>query len=724
MNGSLGQDRHGNGTGGGNSRSGQSSRHLSLSVLLSLFLLLNSGCVYFNAFYHARTWFKQAEKTRQKNNRDVASGAEIKLYQDAVKKCSKVISEHPTSSYVDDALFIIGKSFYYLGDYPKAERKFRELLASFPKSEYADESRFFLAKTRFRMENYVLAMEVFKEYADRVKNNPYRAEAILLAGETALMQNDSAIAVEQFQKYVKAYKENPEAQGVQFKIGQIQFERQHYGEAVTSFAAAEALARDDSTRFRARYERGRSLFLIDSVKTGLALFEKLAVDNKDTLFQPSILLRIAEGNYLTGNEREAILLYDDIATQYPKRTQASEAYFRTGAIVQNDWGDLVLAKSLYDQAAKITAAGTWGQMALARSADITKVEKYRAEPSDSTNKTADENRFLLAELYRTTFNQPDSALNEYRSLVQDYPGSDLAPRALIAIGWLYENQYRDTASAKASYQKILDEYPQSDEYAQALGLLGLRGTEADSLYAGKLYQLAEEQYFDRGDADSAVALLRRLIDEYPSSGLVPRADFAIAKIELRRFVPKTNPNDSTYVDSTMILLFRDLAKKYPSTPIGTEASRLAAGQAAAKTTTTPADQGKTKTDSLVTQDTTTFAKVDSVSESQRAEEELRAEIETTPMITIQEPTTKGDFVYPINAVGTRIEGKLMLKIKIEFDGKVSDVKFLRASGNDDIDREVKKAMLETYFNPIQFDPMEFPGWFIYYYDVVLPEVYR
>ena len=42
----------------------------------------------------------------------------------------------------------------------------------------------------------------------------------------------------------------------------------------------------------------------------------------------------------------------------------------------------------------------------------------------------------------------------------------------------------------------------------------------------------------------------------------------------------------------------------------------------------------------------------------------------------------------------------------------------------DIDREVKKALLETYFNPIQFDPSKFPGWFIYYYDIKLPEIYR
>jgi TonB family protein len=701
------------------------SRQLALLAIVALFLLLSSGCVYFNSFYHARTWFGQAEKTRQKANRDIATGAEIKLYQDALKKCSKVISEHPGSSYMDDALFMIGKSYYYLGDFPKAERKFRELLASFPKSKYADESRFFLGKTRFRMENYVLAMEVFKEYSDKTKDNPYRAEAILLTGETALLENDSAGAVDQYQKFVKEYKNNPKAQEVQFKIGQIQFERQQFGEAAKSFTTAEALAQVDSVRYRARYQEGRSLYLIDSVKAGLAVFEKLAKDNKDTVFQADILMRIAEGNYLTGNERTAILLYDDVTTRYPRWSQAAEAFYCLGAIVQNDWSDLGLAKSMYDQAAKIPSTGKWTQMALIRSTDITKVEKYRAEPSDSAEDMIDVNRFLLAELYRTTLNQPDSALSEYKSLVDDFSGSELAPRALIAIGWLYENEYHDTTGAKVYYQKILDQYPLSDEYGQAINLLGLRDTQSDSLYADKLYELAEEQYFDRGDADSALTLFRRLMEEYPDSKLVPRADFAIARIELDRFVPNTEPTDSTYVDSTMILMFKELADKYPQTPIGLEAGKLARGQAVPKAVLAQTDQDELKTDSTTVPDSTAvFAQIDTLSESQRAEEKLRAEIEATPMITIQEPETKGEFVYPLSAVGTRIEGKLMLKIKIEFNGKVSDVNFLKGSGNADIDRDVKKALLETYFNPIQFDAASFPGWFIYYYDIKLPEIYR
>ncbi len=694
-------------------------------MAIAVLILLGTGCVYFNTFYHARQWFNQAEKTRERDDRDEAKGGEVKLYQDAIKKSSKVISEHPKSSYVDDALFMIGKSFYYLGDFPKAERKFRELLSSYPNSKYAEESKFFLGKSRFQLENYILARETFKEFLDKDKGHQFRAEAMYLMGETSLLENDSNTAVEYYQKYISEYKSNNKSGEIQFKIGQIQFAQQKFADAEKSFAMAEKLARDRKAGDQALYQQGRSLYMIDSVRTGLEIFQKLADSAPDSVFLPDYLLRIAEGNYLLGNEREAILQYDDITTSFAKRSQAAEAYYRMGLIAQDGWGDLELAKGMYDLAAKLSTGGSWTQMALSRSADITKVEKYRAELSDSAIDIADDNRFMLAELYRTAINQPDSAMNEYKSLVDNFPGSELAPKALMSIGWLYENHYHDTTAGREYYQKVLDNYPQSDEYSQALKVLGLHDSQYDSIYADKLYIMAESQYFDSSNSDSAIALFRRLASEFPNSRLVPQAEFAVAKIRLRNFVPEEHPEDSSYVDSTMINEFKLLAEKYPQSPIGIESGRLASGEVLTKQGKAEAPGKQAADTSGAAKDSTTLAQAaDTLTEAQRAQTKLNQDIDSTMLITTQEPVIKGEFQYPISASGSKFEGKLMLKIKIEYDGKVSECEFLKSSGIPDIDREVKKAMLDTYFDPIQFDPLKIGGYFIYNYTVVLPEVYK
>ena len=86
-----------------------------------------AGCVYFNTFFHAKQSYKEAEKMRLRANQEVAKGGVATKYNEAIKKASKVLQNHPKSKYADDATMLIGKSFYYMGDYARAREKFVEL---------------------------------------------------------------------------------------------------------------------------------------------------------------------------------------------------------------------------------------------------------------------------------------------------------------------------------------------------------------------------------------------------------------------------------------------------------------------------------------------------------------------------------------------------------------------------------------------------------------------
>ncbi len=896
---------------------------LYICLLLVLAGTVNS-CVYYNTFYLARKNFNQAESSRKQANRDAAAGGEIKGYQDAIKKASKVLSEHPNSGWVDDALFVIGKSFYYLGDFAKGERKFRELLSNFPDSKYADESRFFLGKSRYQLENYVLAKEVFLEFIESSKNDAWRSEAIYLMAEMSAKQELDADAIDLYQQFATKYGSNFRTADVYFKMGELQFKLKRYADAAESFARAGAITQDEKTKFDARYRQGSALFEIDSVTAGLALFEKLQEEQKDSVQLGNILLRIAEGNQLLGNEREAILLYNDIGENFAKRIESAEAYYRLGEIAQNDWGDLVVAKDMYESAGKEQRGGEWRLLAMEKAADIKLVETYLAAVGSDSLDAALENRYLLAEMYRTELNRPDSAMQEYQKIVELGPESPLAPRSLLAIGWILENEYQDTVASRAQYQKVIDQYPQSDALQKAVELLNLEGAEPYEFYPDKLYSLAENQLFEAENLDSAKSLFQRLIDDFPNSRLVPKAEFALAKIQLQEFVPATKPKprpkvdtaaavrdsaavksdstivldstrmpiivdslmasdtdstaaevvidsaklvvandsgrtgkdgdsatvagpdslakpaignvgvegrnpadsatakaakdsvqvvpgdsivrlsdvigrtdgsvidttaaaarrdsilavltakqdsvkttvkmdstlvaagkdstktavpakdslavkpppaDTVYVDSTMIRVFQRLADKYPGTDVGDEALRLASGSAQAANRQMQQQQAlllqqqqqqrlAAQADSLNKKDTVTTAKVDTLTQSQLDEERLKEEIDTWPLID-DVPSVTGEFTYPIEASTSKFEGRVVLRIKIEFDGKVSEVVFLKGSKNTAIDREVEKALLETYFDTLKIEPLKLSGkYFIYNYEVKLPEVYR
>ncbi len=109
---------------------------------------------YFNIYYNASRIFSEAEEELLKQQKDlfttkvIAPGGNVtNKFVQVIEKCSKILQYHQNSSLIDDALFMIGKSYYYQREYPSAIRKFTELITNFPESDYYLESKFWIAKS-------------------------------------------------------------------------------------------------------------------------------------------------------------------------------------------------------------------------------------------------------------------------------------------------------------------------------------------------------------------------------------------------------------------------------------------------------------------------------------------------------------------------------------------------------------------------------------------------
>jgi len=103
-------------------------------------LILSSlhSCVYFNTMYNARRIYSEAEEAREESVRTgVEPSRALKdKYKDVIFKCSKILRDSPESSWVDDAIFLMGKALVRQEEYNKGIRKFQELLTNYPESEY------------------------------------------------------------------------------------------------------------------------------------------------------------------------------------------------------------------------------------------------------------------------------------------------------------------------------------------------------------------------------------------------------------------------------------------------------------------------------------------------------------------------------------------------------------------------------------------------------------
>lgn len=147
---------------------------------------------YYNKFYNAENAFEEGLEQMTTDNRSVdrsqylsifrkPTGTASSSFEKAIQKSADVLREHPNSKWVDDALVLIGKSYFYQQNYVGATQKFREAIALDTKR--AEEARFWLARTLLEVERYEEAAKVIRSgEPEEATSNPWTARLSLVQG--------------------------------------------------------------------------------------------------------------------------------------------------------------------------------------------------------------------------------------------------------------------------------------------------------------------------------------------------------------------------------------------------------------------------------------------------------------------------------------------------------------------------------------------------------------
>jgi TonB family protein len=403
---------------------------------------------------------------------------------------------------------------------------------------------------------------------------------------------------------------------------------------------------------------------------------------------------MAEGILLSGKTQEAIQEYENIIKDHPKTEHSATALYQLGMIYQDGFGDLIKAKEMFDSCKIECPASKIAQEAIGKSANISKVEEYQKELSAEESEKSSKALFLLAELYFTQMNQPDSALTEYLVLADKYPQSEYAAKCLYAAAWILENIKHDSTQAENICKRILKDYPGSDYLKPAMEFLKVSYDSLEADNPEREYLKAEKMLLEYEDADSAAVLYNGIIQRFPLSTYAGKAAYAIAWITEYY----ANPGDST-----VALAYQRVIDQYPNSEYA-DAARLKLGRApTGRTPSTPPPQPEKPPEQQP--DT---SQIDTTSSSEP----------TIPMAP--QPLKRGVFVYPESEKESGIKGRVGFKIIIDFEGKVLDAVSLNKTGNYWIDEAAKKAAMETTFDPQKIDATLLGGWFLYDVEVIPP----
>jgi len=444
------------------------------SILIVIILIIGTGCVYYNTFYHAKKAFNDGEAQRTAiAGRNTRAGSSH--YKRAIVKSDSVLVKYPNSKWYDDALYVNGVSLYWTDNYSKAEKRFRELLANFPESEYTQKAELYLAKSKLKLDKVEEANDLFKQLFFESEDRSIKADAAMSLGEYYFDEEEYDDAEIYFNSIIDSLGNKSEKNLSKMYIADGYYDRFSYSNAIEKY---QKILKGDLTSkeiYKVKFRIGECLLFTNDIQEGLNTFQELADDDVYYDSLPSIKLMIAQGHEWDGDMDMAEQIYEEIAVESRRTKAGGISNYILGLIYQYDYEDYKLAKEYYDAAKAAGASSGIFDDALRLSTNIGKLEQYRDMEYvlDSTSSQlevdhAAHTQFIYAELYLTEMNKPDSALQEYEYVLEHFPDAYIAPKTLLAIGVLHRDYYYDTVTYNEKVREVLTDYPRSDFVPEAI----------------------------------------------------------------------------------------------------------------------------------------------------------------------------------------------------------------------------------------------------------------
>jgi TolA-binding protein len=471
-------------------------RGLVLEVLrlgvfgLSVLAVGTAGCAYYNTFYFAKKYFAQAEKLALAAGSDKISPEAARKYDDAIKQSTKVLKYHGGSRWVDDALYLMGASFYGKQEYEEALRKFDEVVVNYPESRWVPWALYKSGLSHYARKNDDLMDSYFRRVLTEYPKFDRCDDMLYTEARAAERRRDRVEAVRRYRELVDRFPRSDRGQEGLLRIGDLYFDAGFADSAYASYAEASRLARDEDGIRNAEVKSADALVRLQRAPEAVGRLERL-VPRDETQVGPGAIwpalvrVHLAQAYNATARYHDALTVLRTVVTKYPQSGYAPEAQFQIGYTYEVYLDSLDAARTAYDQVGRTGSASIFRDQAQTRSRNLAQLQTLSSQAlSDSaagSDKQA-ESQLKIAELFLFSQNKVPEAMARYLQIRADFPQSRSAPRAAYALAWIrlrrMEGQ-RD--SALTAFSQMIRDYPSSPAARGALDLLVAEGADTAGL---------------------------------------------------------------------------------------------------------------------------------------------------------------------------------------------------------------------------------------------------
>ena len=385
--------------------------------------------------------------------------------QSKISSLQSLISIYPKSSYQDDALFEIAKTYERINQPQLAIRNYQDLITRFPQSNFLNKALVQLGLVYYNLNDFQTSIKYYKQVIDRSPNSPETQAALSGMKNSYVEMND----VDSYFAYTRNL-----GSGVQVSASE---------QDSLSYQAAERL-------YMAKDKKARSLF------------EKYLNQFPNGAFMLNSHFYLAEILYGDGDNAKALAEYELVIAQPDNYFTPGSLYKAAG--IQYDLQNYSVALSYFERFAKTTDAGN-------RMQDVYtgimrcqfKLKNYQAS-SDAANqvlttdKVSDilkrETNYMLAISYYKLGNS-DKAFPILSKLSSDTNSAEGAESKFLVAQILFERQ-----KLKEAEKEIMDFIDKNSPH---------------QYWLAQSFILLSDIYLKNGDEFQAKHTLTSVIDNYP-----------------------------------------------------------------------------------------------------------------------------------------------------------------------------------------------------------------
>jgi len=334
-------------------------------ALILVAFILQLSCAYYNTFYNAKNYYNKGREAADKNISTEISKSEIKNYNLTVEKCESVLLKFPNSRYVDDALLLMSKAQFYLGDFEKSKLNLEELVRRFPESNLKDEALLWSGRTAWKLGQFSLAEDGITEVLRNTKDKKLLSAGNEMLAEIYSDRNDDENEIKYLHEVIKYSNDNQQKAETFYRMGLILIEQKEYTEAISSFQKVEAQLPSPELLEKAKMENTRALKHMGNTSEALDILQAMFDSGRFKKIWGEIELEIAEIALITGDVEGAIEQFGAIAVIYPKSEVAMKAWYKLGELhtypihEDNNYINYPYGREYYQRAEKVTKKGIY-----------------------------------------------------------------------------------------------------------------------------------------------------------------------------------------------------------------------------------------------------------------------------------------------------------------------------------------------------------------------------